>query len=192
MSTHSVGLPPHAASRVTLRPLCEADETLVCGLYTDPETMKYVMPPLTDHHASRCFHAALAGTGAMPRLFVITDTATGASLGIGGWQAPDNVHRRVEIGAMLLASARNQRYSIEAVAAIIDKAFAELPIDAVWAQHDPAHVAAGRLCDRLGMQRVGDRSEFAALPALCVRSLPRPNESMPAVIPGATATHPAR
>ncbi|MBS0461560.1 MAG: GNAT family N-acetyltransferase [Proteobacteria bacterium] len=167
------GIPSRERIRIELRPLCAADEAMYCGLYTDAETMAYICPPLSSQQAACNFHAALQASVADAGMFAIVEKATGSAIGVGGWQRPDLQRCHVEIGAMLLASARNQRYSIEAVAAIATLALATLPIDTVWVQYHPANVAAGRLCDRLGMRMSGNGAIKTAAPALIMRWVER-------------------
>ncbi|MBS0193326.1 MAG: GNAT family N-acetyltransferase [Proteobacteria bacterium] len=172
---HPPGIPPRDAFRIRLRPPCPADEALYCGLYTDPATMAYVASPLTAAQARASFRSILhdADTDARPHIRIVVEKATGKAIGLAGWQPPNLRRRWVELGAMLHADARNQGYSVEAVTLIVDRAFAALPIDAVWVQYQPAHVAAGRLCDRLGMHRLADDAMGGAVHGFIVRTVSR-------------------
>lgn len=173
MSAQGPDVPPRAAFRIELRPLREADEALYCGLYTDPETMIHIGPPLSASQAASSFRSALRTTAVQPRIFVVVEKATGATTGLCGWQRPDKAEQQVEIGILLDAQGRSRRYSIEAIAMVLDLAFAALPIDTVWVQYHRANAAADRLFRSLGMQLQGGAGNEGAKSASVVRSMHR-------------------
>lgn len=62
---------------------------------------------------------------------------------------------------LLQRQARGRGFGTGALAALIDASFLILPVASLWVQYQPANGAAEHLCDRLGLQAVGD----AAVPA---------------------------
>ena len=147
-----------------LRPLGAEDEALYCGLYTDPDTMRFIGPPLTPERAARSFHTVLRKTADPTNslhFYAIVEKATQTVVGICGQQPIDATGSRVELGMMLSSKSRSLGYSPEALAAALDMTFAALPIDAVWVQYQPANTAAGRLCDRLGFEPYTDGMDDA-------------------------------
>ncbi|HEY2346254.1 MAG TPA: GNAT family N-acetyltransferase [Xanthomonadaceae bacterium] len=173
MNAHGPGIPPREASRIELRHLCETDEALYCSLYTDPETMAFVSPPLSAELAIRNFHEVLHPEDSGHGVFIVLEKATGAAIGLCGWHSSNARKRQLEIGILLNARGRSRRYSKEAITAVVDRAFAALPIDTVWVQYQRANSAADRLFVGLGMQLHGIEAGKRAQPTRVVRSICR-------------------
>ncbi len=139
--------------RLSLRSLSEADATLFCGLYADPEAMRFVGQPLSREQAERSFRIVLQSLGSRPikRLFtVILEKPGQQALGFGALQGIDLYRRRVEAGVMLKPASRGRGFGKESLAALVTRAFALLPVDEVWIEHAADHAIARRVPISLG------------------------------------------
>jgi len=141
-------------ARLRMRPLDARDKELYCDLYTDEETMHFICAPLSRATALRIFR----NTVALPRplngpfLFAMEQKETGEAIGICAVVQVDPDHRRAEIGMMLRAQARAAGCATEVLRELANRAFACFPIDCVWVQYAPAHIAAERLVVKLGFE----------------------------------------
>jgi RimJ/RimL family protein N-acetyltransferase len=139
---------------VDLRPFCHADEEVYCGLYTDPESMRYISPPLSAQDAASRFRTILASPpqAIPPRYFAILEKGSLDVIGFGAIQAIDPNSGSVELGMMLVPRAQSRGYAAEGLATLVHLAFETLPIDTVWVQYAPEHKAAERLVIRVGFE----------------------------------------
>ena len=135
--------------RLSLRPVEEADVALYCDLYGDPDTMRFVGPPLTRERAQRNFRKVLDSTDCV--LLVIVETATRQSIGIGAFLDFDTRRRRVEVGMMLMGGARGRGFGREGLRALIDHALVTFAVDEVWIQHAADNMDARRVPVSLGL-----------------------------------------
>jgi RimJ/RimL family protein N-acetyltransferase len=145
--------------RLTMRPLSEGDATLYCDLYGDPDTMRFVGPPLSRERAQRGFRKALASRHRRPleRLFlVIVAKASQQAIGIGALQDFDARRRRVEAGMMLECESVGRGFGKEGLGALVTYAFAIFPVDEVWIQHAADNSNAKRVPISLGLSRNTD------------------------------------
>ena len=136
------------------RPVVQADEALYCWLYSDPETMRFVGPPLSRERAQRGFRQVLELLERRPIelvLWVLVEKATDRSIGIGAFQDFDPQRRRVQAGLMLGAGARGRGFGKEGLRALIDYAFVTFAVDEVWTQHAVDNTGAGGLTVSLGL-----------------------------------------
>ena len=134
--------------------MVQGDEALYCWLYGDPETMRFVGPPLSPERAQRSFRKLLASLERRPIelvLLVIVEKATDRSIGIGAFQDFDHRRRRVQAGMMLGAGARGRGFGKEGLRALIDYAFVTFAVDEVWTQHAGDNTQAGGLTVSLGL-----------------------------------------
>ncbi|HSE13565.1 MAG TPA: GNAT family N-acetyltransferase [Rudaea sp.] len=133
--------------RLRLRALRPADEASFCRLYGDAETMKFIAPPLSRHAAARAFQATLDSMRerALPLFLVIQEKGRRHPVGFCGIQVPDPRMRGAEIGIVLAPVAWRKGYGREVLGALVDLAFASLPIDCVWVQYRAVNSAAARL-----------------------------------------------
>lgn len=163
-------------TRLRVRPLDEADEDLYCGLYTDPETMRFIGEPLSGPRAMRAFRRALDDwqSRTMERaVFAVDEKSTNRKIGICLIARDDPASPRAELGIMMLPEASARRYSKECFGSLATFAFSTFPIEEVWVQYSPAHAAAERLVGILGysppvhVEKPGSRSSR-------VRSFRRP------------------
>ena len=135
--------------RLSMRPVVQADASLYCDLYGDPDTMRFVGPPLTRERALRNFRKVLDSSDC--RLLVIIEKASGQSIGIGAFQDFDTRGRRVEAGMMLVGEARGRGFGREGLRALIDHAFVAFAVDEVWIQHAADNMDARRVPVSLGL-----------------------------------------
>jgi RimJ/RimL family protein N-acetyltransferase len=154
MNKDDPGTIPPGKSRVDLRPFCLADEEMYCGLYTNPESMRYIAPPLSAKDAASRFRRILAcpPESSPPQYFAILEKDSLDVVGFGAIQAIDPVSRSVELGMMLVARAQSRGHATEGLSILVHIAFETLPIDTVWVQYGPEHKAAERLVIRVGFE----------------------------------------
>jgi RimJ/RimL family protein N-acetyltransferase len=161
-------------ANLRLRPLRKSDKALFCGLYTDPDTMRFIAPPMTREEARLCFEATLetmqSGTGS--QFFVIADKQ-GNGIGLCSTQTVQPRARRVEAGMMLKTAACRKGVGSEVLAALITTAFEALPIDTVWVQYRPANSAAKRLVAGLGFSLPNGVRPRAARRGHCIGFMQR-------------------
>jgi RimJ/RimL family protein N-acetyltransferase len=146
--------------RLSIRPAVAGDAALYCDLFTDPDTMRFVGPPLSQKQALRNFEQVLACLGRRPierMLLVIVEKATRQSIGIGAFQDFDPRHRRVDQGMMIGGAGRGRGFGKEASRALIDFAFVTFAeVDEVRIQHAVDNMEARRVPISLGMSHNTD------------------------------------
>lgn len=141
-------------ARLSMRPLSERDEAFYCGLYADPDTMRFIGPPLARERAQRNFHKILASFAREPVvriLLAIVEKTSGRCIGIGALQDFDHERRCVEVGMMLVREARGQGFGTDGLRALVNYAFAMFEVDEVWLQHAANSAAAAGPPARLGL-----------------------------------------
>jgi RimJ/RimL family protein N-acetyltransferase len=144
--------------RISSRLLAAEDEKLYCGLYTDPETMRFIGPPLSEAQARRNFEIALAHNRREPKREVylaLHDKGSGRPLGLGAIQGIARHAQAAEVGIMLLAPYRRRGYGTEGLRALISKAFAISPIVEVHFRFFAEHAVVERVALTLGFRRRG-------------------------------------
>lgn len=147
---------PVETARLRMRPIAAADEPLFTQLYTDHETMRFIGVPLSVERAAVSFRAALAGMERSPieRLFLtVIEKASRRDVGICSLQNCDPQSRSVQAGVMFVPTARDHGYSKESFVELIQRAFAELPVDRLWVQFATEHVAVQRAVISVGFTR---------------------------------------
>jgi RimJ/RimL family protein N-acetyltransferase len=165
-----------------LRPLSEADAAFFSDLYGDPETMRFVGPPMSEERAQRGFRAILAALERRPleRLFLLIIQKAGQeAIGVASLQELDLQRRRVEAGVVLKTGTRERGFGKECLAALVTRAFAIFPVDEVWIQHSTANSLAERVPVSLGLARALDSTEYAAGTEKCVWSAYRQSWPLP-------------
>lgn len=144
------------SQRLHFRPLGDGDEALYCHLYSDPDLMRHIGPPMSVEAARRSFHKALA-LAAQPapslRLWVITEHRSPTGLGLLARVHHNGAADVAELGAMLVAQGQGRGYAAEALAALMQRLFALPEIQQLWTAHAPNNAAAVRLMQRLGFVR---------------------------------------
>jgi RimJ/RimL family protein N-acetyltransferase len=147
---------PVETARLRTRPLSAEDEALYAHLYMDEETMRFIGAPLSAERAARTFRGALAGMQRDPieRLFLaVIEKCSASTVGICSLQNFDPTLRSVQAGVMFVAAARAQGYAKEAFVGLIQRVFAELPVDELWVQFAADHVAVQRGVVSVGFTR---------------------------------------
>jgi RimJ/RimL family protein N-acetyltransferase len=139
--------------RLRMRPMRECDQALFCDLYTDAETMRFVAPSLKLAKAINRFAEALRMMHGHPiewLFLVMTQKSSAQTIGLCGVPGFDLNARRLELGMMLRREVRGKGYSKEGLAALADRTFSVLPVDKLWVEYSPEHIAADRLTKGIG------------------------------------------
>ena len=149
--------PPELGTRrLILRSIRESDEELYCGLFCDPETMRFIGPPWTRAEAARAFRGVLDATRATPprALFLVMVPRTAQEpIGLCSLQNFDPAGRRIEMGVMVASQVRARGLASEALIAVIAHAFATMPVDEVWVRIALHHAACERTAEIIGLVR---------------------------------------
>ena len=141
--------------RLHLRPLQPGDEALFHALYTDPDTMRFIAPPLSAAQAARYFRRTVAGMQATPIRWLSLTMLRKLSqqpVGICGVSNFDAAARRLEVGILLTAEARSQGVAREGLAALMNRLFEVLPVDELWVQFSVECATVKRLNSSLGFE----------------------------------------
>lgn len=134
-------------ARLHLRPLGAADEALYCRLYTDPGVMRHIAAPMTALAAHRSFHAACKQQAPQRQRWILSERATGASIGLLGLFVDGEA---AEIGLMLVTPAQGRGYAGEGLAAMIDRSFASMLLGLLWTRHASDNGAIRSVLRKLG------------------------------------------
>ena len=145
---------PITSARLELRALAPQDARLYCDLYMDPQTMRFIAPPLTAHQAARSFRAALRSsdpTRGRPVFLTIVARASQQSMGLCAIRqiTPDSA----ETGVIINAAARGRGIATESLRAAIEWALAALAVEHVWVRIAAGNHAAERVTRALGLVR---------------------------------------
>lgn len=142
-------------ARLLMRQLQLDDEAFYCACYADPVLMRHIGEPLGRDAALRSFKAALkAGTEIPVRRYtwVMQDTQSHCAIGLLGLvcdQAkPEPV--KAQIGAVIFKQFQSKGFAAEAIAALVDIAFSQSDLAALYTQHTMHHGAAKGLMRKLG------------------------------------------
>jgi RimJ/RimL family protein N-acetyltransferase len=147
---------PVKTPRLQTRPIAIADEALFTQLYTDAETMRFIGAPLSAERAAASFRSALSGMKRtlIERLFLtVSERASLRDVGICSLQNCDPQRRTVQAGVMFVPAASARGYSKELFIALIQRVFAELPVDELWVQFAAEHIAVQRAVISVGFAR---------------------------------------
>ncbi len=143
-----------ATARLELRRLCSEDAALYRDLYTDPQTMRFIAPPLTARQAARSFATALRVSDAPlngPLFLSIIERTSQLSLGLCAIQQIRM--RRAETGVIICAAARGRGFATEALRGVIGWGLACLPLEHLWVSCALHNLAAERLVHAAGLIR---------------------------------------
>lgn len=147
---------PVTTKRLSTRPISAADEPLFTQLYTDAETMHFIGAPLCAERAAASFRKILAGMERSPvrRLFLaVSEKRSLRDVGICSLQNYDPQRRSIEGGVMFIPPARALGYSKEIFVTLIQRVFAELPVDELSVQFAAGHLAVQRAAISVGFAR---------------------------------------
>ncbi len=144
--------------RLVLRELTAADLDDLVALDSDPAVMHYVTGGrATSRDEMRDdvlpYWLGFHERGEPFGFFAAIERATGRFL---GWfhLRPQDGHDGVELGYRLHRRAWGRGYATEGSRALIDKAFAELGVDRVYAETMAVHVASRRVMEKAGLRYV--------------------------------------
>jgi RimJ/RimL family protein N-acetyltransferase len=141
--------------RLRMRPLDARDEALYCALYTDPDTMRFICPPLSAERARRSFCRVILRPRPAegPFLFSIVAKHGEGVLGLCATSHVDLAGTRAEVGVMLQSGARGQGYAREALAGMVASTFREHPaVGTVWVQCSALNPLVERMVSSIGFQ----------------------------------------
>lgn len=138
--------------RLCLRPLAIGDEAVYCRLYTDTQVMRQVAPVLSVAAAQRAFAWACQWTARASGercYWLASQTPAGGAVGLLGLS---RVGDDGEVGVLLLPEHQGRGYGGEAMAVLVDHAFAEAGLARLRAAHSGANQAMASLLRTLGFQ----------------------------------------
>jgi len=139
--------------RLRLRPLEAGDEALFVGLYSDPETMRYIGEPLSPERAVRSFRKAVTSWSDDPleRAFLtVLDKISRRPLGICAIVQFEANMSRAEVGIMLKSDASGRGYAREGLGALVRQAFGRLPVEEIWVQCSARNPVVERMVSSIG------------------------------------------
>lgn len=145
--------------RLHMRPMVSGDEALYCGLYTDPETMRFIAPPLSADDAASSFQKVVARQrepSIRGRVLVILERTTLQSLGICATSKHDAGDLRLEVGIVLKPEACARGFAREALTALMERVFAVSTTQEICARFSAHSPAAKRLHSRMGFTHCTD------------------------------------
>lgn len=157
-------------ARLFLRPLDLGDKALFCGLYTDPETMRFIGPPLSTEQASNRFRKIVMRQrepSIENRFLAVIEKATQQSIGICGTSHHDRQAQRLEVGVVLRREGRNRGVAKEVLAALVRRIFAASSIDEIEVKFSTENQAAGQLVISLGFTPCADTAGKPGLLSEC-------------------------
>jgi len=148
------------------------DEAMFCHLYTDPDVMRRILPPLSAEAATQSFQRACGHNKKdQPghRFWAIDDKASETAIGMAALRRTGD---SAELGVMLCNGWWNQGISSEAFVPLIDHAFQTMGLDLIYAERpdDDHALIIDKLLDRFGFVRTPER---ATAPTQCRWELPR-------------------
>jgi len=157
--------------RLRLRPMEPRDEAMFCHLYTDPDVMRRILPPLSAEAAAQSFQRACdhnAKDKPGHRFWAIDDKASNTAIGMAALLRTGD---SAELGVMLRNGWWNRGISSEAFVPLIDHAFLGMGLDLIYAERpdDDHALIIDKLLDRFGFVRTPER---ATAPTQCRWELP--------------------
>lgn len=146
--------------RLILRPLANADRPFYTGLYTDPDVMRHVGPPLSPEAAAGAFAAVRRQMRLDPPqawYWVVAPRSGSAPAGLLAVMF-DPGRESAEFGMMMPAWAHGSGYATEAVAALVALAIGGdggaaaqgRRLQRLHTRHVQGHPAGARVMDKLG------------------------------------------
>lgn len=159
-------------TRLRLRPMEARDEAMFCHLYTDPDVMRRILPPLTAEAAVQSFARAVAHNAKDApghRFWAIDDKASGTAVGMAALLRTGD---SAELGVMLRNGWWNRGISSEAFVPLIAHGFTGMGLALIYAQRpdDDHALLIDKLLDRFGFVRTPDKVSDKTL---CRWELPR-------------------
>lgn len=152
------GLPVLESPRLRLRAFADRDAVDVFDLYADREAVRFgYAPPMADLADAR---RVIEDTQTLARQrtlyhFGVAERAGDRIVGHATLFKWDEEQKRAEIGYSIRRDRWGKGLATEAVAALIDFAFARLAIRRLEADADPRNGASMRVLEKLGFVREG-------------------------------------
>lgn len=156
---HLLAVSGFDTERLQLRSMDTDDEAFFCSLYTDPQTMRFIGPPLSKERAAKAFRRIIAGLQVeFPESLhlVMRRRDTGRTVGLCGVPRCHAGAARLEVGLILAPGEHSQGYAREGMTALTGRIFAETPVEEVWARCSAEHRAVQRLFAAMGFSHCGD------------------------------------
>ena len=131
--------------RLLIRPLAQGDEQLYLDLYTSPQVMAYIAPPLDANQAKHSFQIALRLNAKVPfkRLFLAI-CVQGKAIGLCAVNQWNAQQATAEIGLMLLPCGHGQGFGSEAKLAFSQRLQQLFTAVQLYTLTDPNNTAAVR------------------------------------------------
>jgi RimJ/RimL family protein N-acetyltransferase len=162
-------------ARLVVREFVEDDWPALCAFESDPEAVRYQSyDPRTEEGCRTLIRQALADPTEAPRRvydLAVVRRAAGDLIGRCGLKIMDAGLREAKLWYILHRAHWGRGYIPEAARALLDFGFAELGLDRVWADCDPANAASIRVLEKLGLRREAHFRENAWLKGAWVDSL---------------------
>jgi ribosomal-protein-alanine N-acetyltransferase len=151
-------LPTLSGRRVSLRWLTQGDAPDVFAVFGDPEVVRFwSSPPFPDVGAAEALIDQIHDLFQARRLYQwgVSSRETGQVLGTCTLFNINAAHRRAEVGFAISRENWGKGLASEAVALLIEFAFARLGLHRLEADADPDNARSLRLLERQGFQREG-------------------------------------
>lgn len=141
-----------------LTPLALDDRQLYIQLFTDPDVMRLIAPPLSEGKASFLFQRALNNEICSTYYYWVVRNSDGDKVGLAAFiLQPEKV---AEFGLMLLPEFCFKGYSVPILSGLINFGFRQWQLDKVFAKHQSNNLAASGLLKRLKMFRVSGKGDY--------------------------------
>lgn len=148
-------------ARLHLRTLEQEDQRLYVSLYTDPELMRHVGEPLSAEAAARaCGNALRQMRRAPPAAWYWVVRAERSDAGLLA-MAFDHDEASAELGMLLGPALHGRGYATEAVAGLVERAFAWPHRRCLRVRHLIGHPAVPAVLRRLGFAPEEPRAGLA-------------------------------
>jgi RimJ/RimL family protein N-acetyltransferase len=147
---------PIRGARVLLRAFAPADEALYLRLYGDPRVMRHIGPPLAPDAALRAFATVLRRMQAAPAPthWIVALADGGGDIGLVALQPRRDDPRAADAGVMLLPGGEGRGLGAEAIATLVDWAFAQGLAHAIHTRQAAANAAVTLMMQRQGFEAV--------------------------------------
>jgi RimJ/RimL family protein N-acetyltransferase len=153
-----------ATARLTIRRFGPADAQPFAAYRSDPEVARYQAweSPYLVHEAEKFISASAGLVPGKPGTwfqFAVALTTSGTLIGDVALRTRRGDPRQAELGFTFAATHQRQGYATEAVAAVVEYAFARLAMHRLLSMTDARNLPAQRLLERLAFRREGELRE---------------------------------
>jgi ribosomal-protein-alanine N-acetyltransferase len=152
-----VTTPTLSTKRLRLRPLQQADETVVFAMMSDDETMRFWdWPAFGDRETvSEIVAGQIADVRSGDAVYWTVELSGGTPIGVCDLSDFDTHHRRAEIGFLFSREHWGKGYAAEAVTKIIAHAFGPYGLERLWARFHAGNAASRKLLQSLSFTHEG-------------------------------------